>query len=1252
MKIRTPFILFVLPTLAVLVLLGSILFKIQETQTSIQKLSEQRLRIHCLAEELRYTTDELSRMAHSYIATGDEYFRKIYLDILAIRAGKMPRPQTYGPAYWYKILAGEPVGKAGEASSVYDLMRREGVAEEDIRLLIKSFSQADALSGIEKEALAAMQGVFFDYSGQHSRVGKADPAYARQLLHSISYMHEKALAIDATIEFQNRIANKMRQDVDLLIARQQALLQFAGVLSVVLFIGLCILLFCTWRRLVRPLAYLNAQTRGLAKGDFIEQDAPDGFEEVQQLSAAFNSMAATIGHDMQSLRDLIEHLPIPMLVAEGNDESIDVSYSNQQFRELFGDFPDDISVMFQGWSMAYRPAEIRWPCKSGELRSFEVYINSVGSLHLVVFVDLTERYAAEEQIRELGELNLRVIDSTPSGIVVCGANGETVIANQAAAAILGARTEQLIGLNLLDSPTTQQSGIAALGQETMETGNHNHFEGQITTSFNREIWIAVDFTRIRMRGENLVLGVINDLTAFKEVEETLKEAKRAAESASRSKSDFLANMSHEIRTPMNAVIGLAQLALTTELTPKQRDYLEKIHFSSKSLLGILNDILDYSKIEAGRLDVEEVEFSLDEVLQSTGNLFLTSAEEKGIEVVYAVDPSIPPVLVGDPLRLGQVLNNLIGNAIKFTETGEITVSMRAKSRAEEQVQLEFSVVDTGIGMTEEQLGRLFTPFTQADGSITRRYGGTGLGLAICRRLVELMGGVIVAESTPGKGSVFRFTVTCGAPIMSCNVPPLNHLRVLIVDDLGASRAALREILESWSYSVAEADSAQAALEILRSNPAGFDVALIDWQMPEADGLELAARIREEAHTSSGGSGMLLMIMVTAHAKEELVLAAKQQGVSSVLAKPVTPSDLFDALAGLVADNEGQSALIRKYQPVRARKLAGVRVLLVEDNVINQQVAREFLSLAGLEVVCANNGREAIAKLEQEKIDAVLMDLHMPEMGGLEATRYIRSQACWHDLPIIAMTAAAMTQDRDACLSAGMNDFVAKPIDPEKLLLTLQRWVGNDECKVALPAKSSAEPFPALPGFNLRHIQSMLGGDFASFRRLLAYFQRDFCSLEIKLKQALAQGDWESCCSMVHAVKGASGNIGAESLYQSARQLENELHAHGDLPALENFLQALHATLDISVEYRRDELPVFVDDIQPDTQRELICQLGKLLEEQELVPEEMMQETARLFAPSKAIVERLQKALDEYDYAAAKLAWKALSEQTAANKEAP
>ncbi|SFN34666.1 PAS domain S-box-containing protein [Formivibrio citricus] len=1255
MKIRTPFILFMLPLLAVLVLLGSVLYQIRENQIKVEERTEQRQRIHCLAEELRYTTDELGRMAHSFVATGDERFSRIYLEILDIRDGKAPRPLAYGPDYWYKRLAGEQVGEKGEAVSVYDLMRREGVAEEDIRWLIQAFTRANTLSGIEKEALAAMRGVFFDYSGQHSRAGKPDPDYARELLHSMAYMREKAQAMEATLQFQTRITGMMRRDIDRLTSRQQELLQFAAGLSVALFAGFCVLLFSTWRRLVKPLAHLSAQTQGMAKGDFAVHDGPTSFEEVQQLSEAFNDMAVTLGQNMQSLRDLIEHLPIPMLVAEGKDDDyVRVSYFNEEFRKLFGDFPDDITAMFQGWSMAYRPAEIRWPCKSGELRSFEVYINTVDSLHLVVFVDLTERYAAEEQIRELGELNLRVIDSTPSGIVVCGASGETVMANQAAAAILGTRTEQLIGFNLLDNQVTRQSGIAALGLETLQTGQRNHFEDRITTSFGRDIWISVDFTRIRMRGENLVLGVISDLTPFKEVEETLKEAKRAAESASRSKSDFLANMSHEIRTPMNAVIGLAQLALTTELTPKLRDYLEKIHFSSKSLLGILNDILDYSKIEAGRLDVEEVEFSLDEVLQSTGNLFLTSAEEKGIEVVYAVDPSIPQVLVGDPLRLGQVLNNLIGNAIKFTEGGVITVSMRVKSRTEGRVELEFSVADTGIGMTAEQLGRLFAPFTQADASTTRRYGGTGLGLAICRRLVELMGGNIVAESVAGKGSVFRFTVSCGAPAMSCNVPPLDHLRVLVVDDLESSRTALSRILKSWSYTVTEADSAETALAILKDNPAGFDVALIDWQMPGADGLELAAHIRDKAYMSSGASGMLLMIMVTAHAREELEAAARQHGVSSVLTKPVTPSDLFDALAALVANNEGQAALLRKYQPVRTRKLAGARVLLVEDNIINQQVAREFLTLAGLEVMCASNGQEAIELLEQEKFDAVLMDLHMPQMGGLEATRHIRSQACWSNLPIIAMTAAAMAQDREACLAAGMNDFVAKPIEPEKLLLTLQRWVGNEVNKTMPAGKPGKEPFPELPGFELRRVQRMLGGDFSAFRRLLAYFQRDFCALEANLKQAIADGDWESASSMVHAVKGASGNIGAETLYQSARLLENELRAHGDLPSLEEFLQALRTALQVAVEYRREELPMPAGESHPDAQRDLIRQLGELLEGQELVPEDMVREVTRQFASSTALVERLLKTLDEYDYAAAKLAWKELAEQATIDKkeEAP
>lgn len=626
------------------------------------------------------------------------------------------------------------------------------------------------------------------------------------------------------------------------------------------------------------------------------------------------------------MRQLFEGAPIPVLVTD--DAQQRVVFVNDRFRavlgydlDAFGDEMDWQRVMCldcdghaeasgtdsDSGGRTSAPSETLVRCKSGEQRIFEIHRSQVGKIRMVMFVDLTERLQAEQQIAELGELSQKIIEKTTSGILVTDAEGEIVLANQTAERIMGAKPGTLIGFDLVNSPVSQQHGITLMASQVIDTGEPAHFEGKFTTSFGREIWPVIDFIRIRLRGENLLLIVVSDLSDFKKAEISLREAKQAAESANRSKSEFLANMSHEIRTPMNAVIGLAQLALSTDLDARQRDYLKKIYQSSRSLLGILNDILDYSKIESGRLEIESVAFSPADMLKNVSSLFLPTLQEKGIQFDCVLDDTLPLRLLGDPLRIGQVLSNLIGNAVKFTQQGRIAVRLGGRFDNTGQFRLEGCVHDTGIGMDAGQLQRLFLPFSQGDGSITRRYGGSGLGLAISRRLLEMMGGEISVESEPDVGTIFRFTLGCSLP------------------------GALAE----------QADSA-----------------------------------------------------------------------------------VSDLAAGAAGD------------PI----LAGCHILLVEDNALNQQVAREFLEQAGAQIVLAGNGHEALQKLKHQDFDAVLMDIHMPVMNGLEATRRIRADGHWRDLPVLAMTAAALPQDREACMAAGMNDFIAKPVEQAGLLDAVHRWV--------------------------------------------------------------------------------------------------------------------------------------------------------------------------------------------------------------------
>ena len=632
-----------------------------------------------------------------------------------------------------------------------------------------------------------------------------------------------------------------------------------------------------------------------------------------------------------------------------------------------------------------------------------------------------------------------------------------------------------------------------------------------------------------------------DISQRMAVKEALLAAKVAAESAARTRSEFLANMSHEIRTPMNAIIGMSQLALRTEQPEKQRNYLEKVHRSAVSLLGILNDILDFSKVEAGQLAVEQIEFRLDEVLNNLCNVIALKVEEKNLELLLDIAPDVPERLVGDPMRLGQILVNLAGNAIKFTDQGAVVVGCSLVSRTETAVTLAFQVRDSGIGMSEEQLSRLFTAFSQADSSITRRFGGTGLGLAICKRLVELFDGEISASSQLGQGSTFRFTACFGVAAAVPGGSPrrlpvdLSGKRVLVVDDNAEAREIFTELLGRHDLRVDEADSARAALDRMRDN--NYDLLICDWKMPEINGVQLIRQLQQE----KGGKLPCIVVMVSAYGVEELRQEAGDLHVAAVLAKPVTPSLMFDAIVtafgrqseGGTPDNLPVSAA------QDAADLAGYRVLLVEDNPINQELANDLLVSAGLEVTIANHGGEALELLANATFDAVLMDVQMPVMDGLEAARRIRREARWRDLPIIAMTAGAMAEEREQTLAAGMNAHITKPIDVDEMFRTLATWLIRTPIPVETP--QAVTPGPAYPGLDIDFGLKSAASKPLLYRKLLRKYLDSSDKVYAALTQARA-GFGEQLARQAHSLKGSAGTLGLHDVYQSASALEKALDA--------------------------------------------------------------------------------------------------------------
>jgi PAS domain S-box-containing protein len=773
--------------------------------------------------------------------------------------------------------------------------------------------------------------------------------------------------------------------------------------------------------------------------------------------------------------------------------------------------------------------------------------------------DVTERKRAAEALQESEQIFRSIFENAPVGIGLHNVRTAQYVTNRALHEMLDYTHEDLSSVGKWDQivhPDQRDSAAKRYAELLEGKYDYDEWEQHFIRRDGRIVIADGTFSVIRDTAGNpqYLLNTTNDITDRKQAEADLVAAKEEAVAATKAKSDFLANMSHEIRTPMNAILGLTHLALKTELTAKQRDYLTKTKVAAQALLGIINDILDFSKIEAGKLEVENTEFRLEQVLEDLSSVVGQKVQDKNLEFLIAASNVLPPNLIGDPLRLGQILINLVSNAVKFTDRGEVVVTVAPEEQLAGRLKIRFSVRDTGIGMTPEQAARLFQAFSQADSSTTRKYGGTGLGLSISKRLVEVMGGEIWADSTYGVGSTFFFTAwfEYGSiePQRKRFVPDLSGIRALIVDDNPLAREITSEALKSFALRVDSVSSGDEAIRELSNADTTdpYQIVLIDWHMPVLDGLEASHIIKH--------GGLLKhipkIVMVTGFGREDIRTQAEQIGIEGFLLKPVSPSLLYDTLVDLlgIAGIEDQHFRERKDNGA-VLDATGIRVLLVEDNEMNQQVASELLVSAGAIVTLANHGGEAVKILtdnnEALAFDVVLMDLQMPEMDGFTATRLLRKDPRLQQLPIIAMTAHALVQERQRCLGAGMSDHVSKPIDPDHLLSTLIRWA-KPRPQPALDSQASFSPkkafdemiLPEIAGINLADGLKRVAGNKRLYRDLLGQFAAKQGNAASQISTALESGDHALAERIAHTVKGVAGNIGITKVQSVAQKLEKAL----------------------------------------------------------------------------------------------------------------
>ncbi|WP_426416645.1 response regulator [Aestuariirhabdus sp. LZHN29] len=928
------------------------------------------------------------------------------------------------------------------------------------------------------------------------------------------------------------------QRQDEAFAPLKELLRITVMAALIAMLGGALMAFWLSRKGTNSIVKLSEEVRRIALGDYLFRPSGGGFKEAQALRQDVQSMAASI-----SLRE-----------KELTDTRDELRRMNEELEE-------------------------RVRARTDELLASQAALRQ------------------SEQLQDL-------LESSPVAVGISRrSDGKILFANRRSAEIFGYTPEEMYERQIANNWVVESQRDALLAVFDAG-GTVSDQEVRFKTSSGEFFWGLLTWYHLRMDNQDCILYWIYDISEMKQVESQLSKAREDAEMAVRAKADFLANMSHEIRTPMNAVIGLSHLLETTRLETRQKDYLSKMQSASAHLLNVINDILDYSKLDSGRMQMESIPFSIEDVLGKACDIVRLQAENKGLELLIAHDWEMPLEASGDPLRLGQILINLMTNAVKFTDRGQIVVSVALVQSQADVAEYRFTVADSGIGMTREQIGTVFSSFSQADSSMTRRFGGTGLGLAICTQLVERMGGSISVTSELGKGSEFSFTVqlehlqadSVDPGITDDSSPSLSQLepppRLLLLDDSPVSSAIYRSILSQFGAEViALRDHTKVSSEVRRAQSGAkpYDLLLVNCQRIESEGIECLRDLCRELDENQ----LAVVLMVGSKTQTEVLEDRAFDRIRRVLLNPVSPSALFVALSEALESNDFGGAA--QAMPLAGfsealEGLAGARALVVEDTHVNQQVVRELLQINGLVVKVCGNGREALDALHKEPFDIVLMDIQMPVMDGYEATREIRKNTDWDDIPVVAMTAHTLAGDRERCIEVGMNDHIGKPLDPDILYQTLKRWIKPTGCVAStLPLTPTADAGQQrtslssslpdyLPGIDLSQALNRVAGNRELLLRLLSDFYLDYRDTVRDLMAMLSQGDSQQAARLVHTIKGAAGNLGGERVVQCAQRLlqrwgdkaAGEGDSSEDVTALVNALNEMFRGLSVLSSTSKDE----------------------------------------------------------------------------------